>query len=109
MLFNYANKQGGLIKAILVIVIILLILAYFGLNLRSIVSSPTFQDNWSFLWNGIATIWDNYLKAPATYLWNIFVNYIWDPAIHNLQNGHGIPLSNPSQSPLVSTTTPQVQ
>ena len=61
MQFNYTNRQGGLIKAILIIIVVLLILAYFGLNLRSIVSSPTFQDNWNFLWNGIVNIWNMYL------------------------------------------------
>lgn len=100
MLFNFANQQGGLIKAILIVIIVLLILAYFGLNLRSIVNSPTFQDNWNFLWNGIVHIWNAYLKAPAGYLWDIFVNYIWDPALHRLQSGQtAIPLSNPAQSP----------
>ncbi len=108
-MFKLVNRQGGLIKAILIIVIALLILAYFGFNLRSTVNSPTFQDNWSFLWDGIVNIWNHYLKAPATYIWNIFVVYIWDPALHNLQNQHGVPLSDPSQSPLVSSSTPYVQ
>jgi len=111
MLFNYANKQGGLIKAILIVAIVLLILAYFGLNLRSIVNSPTFQDNWSFLWNGTVHIWDAYLKAPATYAWNFFVTYVWDPVFARLQSGQtAIPLSDPSQSPLlVSSSSPLVQ
>ena len=95
-MFKRAHTNRGLIKAIVLILIALLILAYFGFNLRSIVNSATFQDNWNFLWNGIVHIWDTYLKAPATYLWDIFINYIWNPAIHNLQNGHGVPLDDPS-------------
>lgn len=110
MLFNYANRQGGLIKAVVIIAIALLILAYFGLNLRSIVNSPTFQDNWSFLWTGIAHAWDAYLKAPATIAWNFFVTYVWDPVFARLQAGQtAVQLNDPSHSPLISSTTPFVQ
>lgn len=70
---------------IIVILIALLLLAYFGLNLRAIVNSPTFADNWSFLKGLAMDLWNNYLKGPLGYLWNtIFVPLIWQPAVHNL-------------------------
>ena len=71
---------------ILLILVVLLLLAYFGFNLRSIVNSPTFQDNWSFIENGAVNFWNNYLKKPADYIWNtIFVPLIWRPAVSNLE------------------------
>ncbi|MDE1941383.1 MAG: hypothetical protein KGI66_04650 [Patescibacteria group bacterium] len=67
-----------MIKWIVIFILILLLLAYFGLNLRSLVSSPTFQDNWGFLSNLAVTVWDNYLKGPLSYLWNDVIYPILD-------------------------------
>jgi len=79
------QTNTGLIKMLVVILIILLVLAYFGLNLRTTVNSPTFQDNWSFLTTTIATVWNDYLKVPFDYLWyQVFIPLIWDPLILHL-------------------------
>ena len=102
--------EGGLVRTIVIILTALLVLAYFGFNLRNIVNSPTFQDNWSFLWNGIVNIWDNYLSGPAIYLWNIFVNLIWNPAIDNLEKmKNNEPTTVNTASPRLSEPAPTVQ
>jgi hypothetical protein len=69
----FKNRNRGLIKMIIVILIALLLLAYFGLNLRSIVGSQTFVDNWNYLAGLISTIWNDYLKAPVMFLWNSII------------------------------------
>ena len=69
-MIKFQNHNRGLIKMIIVIFIVLILLAYFGLNLRSIVGSQTFQDNWNFISNLISTIWNNYLKGVVTFIWN---------------------------------------
>jgi len=79
-------KDRGLIKMLILILIALIVLGYYGVSVRQAVQNPTTQDNISYIWNGMVTIWNNYLSAPATYLWNIFFNYIWTPAINNLEN-----------------------
>jgi hypothetical protein len=61
------------------------------------VQNPTSQDNVSYVWSGEVDAWQNYLQVPATYLWNIFVNVIWVPAIINLEaikNGQPMDLQN---------------
>ncbi len=79
-----ANK--GLIKMILVIVIALLILSYFGFNLRELIDSPTTQENFHTAANFAIDIWNNYLKKPVMYVWNeIFRTLIWNPAIEALR------------------------
>ncbi|MFA6602076.1 MAG: hypothetical protein WCT02_04435 [Candidatus Paceibacterota bacterium] len=82
------TTNRGLIKTIVLIVVLLLILAYFGFNLRAIVSSQTFQDNWNFLKDLTVNVWSNYLSGPVGYFWNqIFLPYIWSPIIDNLSKG----------------------
>ncbi len=83
MKYNTGNR--GLVKTIILIVIALLILSYFGLNLRDIVNSPAGRDNFSYTQEVMINVWDNYLKRPVMYLWNdIFLELIWYPAIDNL-------------------------
>jgi hypothetical protein len=54
--------------------------------LRSIVASPTFQDNWSFISTGTVNIWNSYLKKPVDYVWGqVFVPLIWNAAVDNLE------------------------
>lgn len=84
---NKAAGEGGFIRTVILIVIALLVISYFGINLRSLVSSPTTQDNVSYVASTTVNVWNGYLKVPATYLWNeVFVNLIWKPAIAGLKN-----------------------
>jgi hypothetical protein len=93
----------GLIKLLILILIALIVLGYYGISVRNAVQNPTSQDNISYIWNGTVDIWNSYLKAPAGFLWNIFVNDIWDPAIANLENIKNgqmpIPNTNGNQLP----------
>lgn len=72
---------------IIVIIVVLLTLSYFGFNLRSLIDSPTTQDNFHYAINFIVDVWNNYLKTPFMYLWNdIFIKLIWTPVLNILQN-----------------------
>jgi hypothetical protein len=51
------NRGGGLIKTVLVIVIVLIVLGYFGYNLRDILDKPAVNENLSTVWNWIETAW----------------------------------------------------
>ena len=67
--FKQSNR-GGIIKMVIFGVIILLVLAYFGFNLRGMVASETFQDNWKYISEIAMGIWNNYLSGPFGYLWS---------------------------------------
>ena len=86
MPFSQIPTDRGIIKMIILIVIALLILSYFGYNLRAIVNAPNTQDNFSYVGGAVVDVWNNYLKAPATYAWDLFMDLIWKPAIANLTN-----------------------
>lgn len=80
------NSSRGLVKAVLLVIFALLLLSYLGFNLREIINSQTFTDNWQLLKEIISTVWNDYLKGPAVYLWSkIFLPYIWDPIITNIK------------------------
>ncbi|MDD5164984.1 MAG: hypothetical protein PHG25_00370 [Candidatus Pacebacteria bacterium] len=79
------TTNRGFIKWIIIIVIALLVLSYYGFSLRTLVDSPVTQDNIHYVATSTVSVWDKYLKNPATYLYkDIFINLIWEPAIDNL-------------------------
>ncbi len=78
--------QEGLIKIIIIIIIFLLVLSYLGINLRSIIESESFQNNWNYAREGVKYIWQSYLSNPAKYLWyNVFIDLIWESFIDNME------------------------
>ena len=83
---------------IILIVVALLVLSYFGLNLRGLINQPTTQDNFSYVATTTVSAWNKYLEKPATYIWNqIFLDLIWNPAIDKLKHLDRVDMS---------TTTP---
>lgn len=64
------NKQKGFIKTIILIVIALIVLGYFGFSLRDIIKSPTVHDNLQYFKEIVVDVWNLYLRAPIMYLWN---------------------------------------
>lgn len=83
---NKNNRQRGIIKFILLLIIFILILSYFNIDLRAIVESPQAQQNISYakelainIWNTwLKPLWDNYLSKPVLYFWqNIFIEILW--------------------------------
>mgnify|MGYP000964894786 CR=1 FL=1 len=84
---TYQTGERGFIKWILLIIVALLVISYFGINLRELISSPTTQDNFAYTATTTVTFWNKYLKEPTTYIWKeIFINLIWEPALDNLKN-----------------------
>jgi len=85
-IFNFKSGNRGLIKFIVLIIIAIVILSYFGFNLREIVESPESQGNLGYVWGLVVSVWDNYLARPLRYLWNdIFVDILWAGFISNME------------------------
>jgi hypothetical protein len=74
-----------MIKYIILGLILIIILSFFGFDLRSIVEAPLTQNNLHYVTDGIANVWHKYLERPITYLWrNIFLNVLWGSFMNNL-------------------------
>ncbi|MFA6520271.1 MAG: hypothetical protein WCT44_01535 [Candidatus Paceibacterota bacterium] len=84
---NY-NKNAGLsILGILFLgVIIILVLSYFNISIKSVVDSPTAQENIDYVGGGTKSLWTTYLAEPADYLWNdIWLPIFWRPFVSNME------------------------
>ncbi len=73
------NQKGGFIKLIIVIVIALIVLGYFGFNVSEILQSPSVSNNLNYAWGLAVTVWQKFLMVPAKYVWNkIVVGMFWN-------------------------------
>ena len=88
MIYVSNTKNGGIVKILIIIISVLILLAYLGFNLRGIIKSPTFIDNWNIIKDVTVNIWTNYLAAPISYLFNkIFIPMIWQPIVNMISGG----------------------
>ena len=87
-----SNHQSGFIKLVLLIIVVILILSYFGVSLRGVANSQAGKDNFSFarevaleIWDFCVGIWNNYLAEKLVYVWNeVIIKYGWNFALENL-------------------------
>ncbi len=82
---KYKNKQGGLIKMIIIIIIVIAILSWYGLDIKEFFTSPQAQKNFGYIWNFIKDTWNDYLSTPAHKAWGIWVQYAWQPFIEMIK------------------------
>ncbi len=76
-----------MIKWIIIFVIGLIVLGYLGFDIRKAVESPVAQTNLEYAKEAVSYVWTKYLAKPVKYVFNeIFIKYIWKPAIENLNN-----------------------
>lgn len=71
-------NNKGFVKLIILIVIVLIVLGYFGFNLQSIIESPTVQNNLIYVWKFIKMIWTDFLAVPFVFIWNkLIIGVVW--------------------------------
>jgi hypothetical protein len=75
-----------MIKLIIIIVILILVVSYFGINIQQVATSPASQGNFSYVWNGAVHLWDTYLAGPLTYAWNTVGTALWKAFMQGVQN-----------------------
>lgn len=67
------NKQAGLIKNIILIIIAIAILSFLGINLKDILEF-------------LVRVWNNLLETPFKALWDLWIEYIWTPFMNSVQS-----------------------
>ncbi len=80
------QTNQGFIKWIVIIVIALIVLGYYGFDIRKAIEAPTTQSNFNYVQTLAYKAWHGFLKKPVTYLWKeIFLKIVWYPAMNNLK------------------------
>lgn len=82
------SKKAGIsiLGIIILAIIVLLVLGYFHVSVKSVVNNPTSQDNINYVGGGIENLWNQYFAEPASYLWNdVWVNIFWKSFIDNME------------------------
>ncbi len=86
---NLFKKIKGGISIIGILIlgfILILVLSYFKISIKSVVESPTGQENINYVGGGTRNLWNDYLAQPAAYLWNdIFINIFWKSFVNNME------------------------
>ncbi len=64
---------------IIIIIIAILILSWFGVDIKKFFESEQVQNNLGYVWDFVSDIWHDYLAGPAIKVWDVWVQYIWNP------------------------------
>ena len=80
-----------MIKYIFYLIIIVLILSYFGFDLKSFMHSNQTQSNLNYLWDLVLKLWNAVLKPIYDFLADWFGPYIHQ-TIDSLQNHKPLPM-----------------
>jgi len=83
------NKKGGIsILGILVLgFILILVLSYFHISIKTVVESPTGQENINYVGGTSKNLWNDYLEKPVSYLWHdVWINIFWKGFISNMEH-----------------------
>jgi hypothetical protein len=92
---NKNKKNNGGISLIGILVlgfILILVLSYFKISIRTVVESPEAQDNIGYVSNAGVSVWDKYLKVPLNKFYNNVVkDLLWASFVNNMErirDGH---------------------
>ena len=79
---SHMENNKCFIKAVLLIVIALVVLGFFGYNLHDIANSPDVKGNLAYVWELLVKLW-NILLTPLAWVWDtIVIKLVWN----NLQS-----------------------
>ena len=64
------TSHRGFFQIIIIVVIALIILGYFGMNIQEILARPVVHDNLVYFWDLLQSLWTNILATPARWIWD---------------------------------------
>lgn len=60
-----SKSQRGIVQLVIILLIAILSLSYFGIDLEQAVTKPLFKKNLIFTWNTAKSVWVNYIYDPV--------------------------------------------
>ena len=91
-----------MIKWIVILIILILVLSYFGISIQSVVNSHAGQGNFSYVWNGTVFIWNQYLSGPTNWLWENLGSALWNAFVQGVNN-----IKHNNNTPNLNNISPQ--
>lgn len=89
-------KQKGFVQLVIILIVVLIILGYFGFNLKEIVQSPSVSGNLNYAWSLAVTVWNKVLVVPVTFVWNkIIVGFFWNGLVGLINHAQVAPAVTP--------------
>ena len=71
-------NNKGFIQIVIILILLLIILSLLGVSLSSLASNPILAENFGFVKTWSVWLWNNYVRAPFYYVWNMFKELIWN-------------------------------
>ena len=67
---KFSRKKGSLFTLVLLIIAMVIVLGYFGINVqRDVIGNSTVQNNFTYLYDQVKWFWNTYLEDLAIRLW----------------------------------------
>lgn len=70
------NYKNGFVKEIFIIVIAIVILSYFGVNIRDVLDSESVKGNFLAVSDIFSSVWNNYILPSFAYLFDLLISLI---------------------------------
>lgn len=70
------NYEDGFVKEILLIIIVIIILSYFGINIKDILDSEAIKNNFLYVWELLGYVWNNYIVSVVVKILSFIVSLI---------------------------------
>jgi hypothetical protein len=77
--------EKGFIQLIIIILLVVIVLSLLGVSFLDVSKNKTLKENFSYIFSGLKSVWDNYLRGPVVTVWEIFWNTILRP-LKNIGN-----------------------
>lgn len=77
--------KEGFIQIIIILALLVIILSLLGVSLGALFENPILRDNFGFIWEWVIQLWNSYLSVPFWYIYEIFVELIWEPSLDTLR------------------------
>lgn len=81
----HAKTKKGFIKMIAIILVGLVVISVLGFDIRAAIEHPQTQENFSFLGQFIADVWNTYLAGIWAVVWNV-IGPIFDMIWRGIEN-----------------------
>ncbi len=104
-MYNMHQKNRGFIKTVVIFILVIATLAYFKIDISTLIESKPVQAIWSFT----QTVWTNFVAPAGEYIWNtVLRDFIFENVVDFFQTAEE-QIADTNLESLMGTTTPKTE